>query len=437
MEHTTLSVHIRHLIDGLQQNQLTSGASPLDTRHRQQLEAIIQELRIAEAELSQRSEGIAVLKRALEIERQHYQTLIEYATDGYLVTEATGRILSSNQAAQKLLRRSKSQLVGRNITEFIAYDEVPDLRERLAMLTETDAFINWETQCQPSIGSPFKVVVSVFGVRDFVSHAFTLQWQIREVDQKRQSDRDEHEQQILLDALYDTLTVLNETVSAEDVLNQTLESIQRIAPLDLGCILLSEDHHLRLVRSFGYPDVDSLDAAFADLCLPDQKTSVEEYLIRSREPLLITDESVLSRLPLLPNSRQVGSMLAIPLVHPGGVIGAIVLCSAAPDFFTENRVERYQLFSVQTTVAFQYAQWYQSARYLAVAEERERVALALHDTVNQRLFSMSIISDVLPELWDTKPTKALAMLNQVRELTQDALEEMRTFLRDLRESSSE
>lgn len=432
-------VHIHDLIDGLQKSQLMPGAHPLDQEHREELLAIIEELHVAEAELVQQSEGIAILKRALEIERQHCQNLMEYSSDAYLVTDAKGQILASNHAAERMLRRSKSQMTGKYITEFILSDEVSNLHERMLSVTETDAFINWETRCQPSMGSNLNVSVSVYGVRDFVTKTYMLHWQIQEITLRIQPSIDEHEQYLLLYALYDTITALSETVSPEDVLDQALNTIRQIAPFDFVSILLLEQRRLCMVRSFGYAEEHSpfLETVIASLCVPDQPMSLEEYLINVKKSLLITDEAELSRWPPLLTSKPVRSMLAIPLVSRSGILGALLLCCSAPDFFTNARVGRLQLLAVQTTILLQYAQWYQMATYLAILGERERVAHELHDTVNQRLFSMSIIADILPDLWETKPTKALAMLDQLRELTQGALEEMRTFLRELRETSKD
>jgi PAS domain S-box-containing protein len=398
--------------------------------------ATVGTFQIAEAELLHESKEIAIENYTLQIQ-QPYHNLMEYSTDSFLVTDAKGQILAANQASERLLRRTKSELSGQHIVEFIPSHELPNLRDRLAAVTETDALINWETSLQPATGSVVSVSINIYGVRDTVTKTYSLHWQIREIVLRTQPQNDDHEHQMFLHAFHDILTVLSEKAALEDVLDQALKGIRLIAPFDFAGILLKEQEGLRLARSFGYVEgsYPSPETVIMSLCVPGQTTSVEEYLINSKQPLLITDEAALSKWPLLPTAQPVRSMQAIPLAYPGGVIGALLLCSATPDFFTDARIERLQLFTVQTTVAIQYAQWNQMTRYLAILEERERVAHELHDTVNQRLFSMSIIADVLPELWQTKPIKAQAMLDQLRVLNRGALEEMRTFLRSLRTTS--
>ncbi len=68
----------------------------------------------------------------------------------------------------------------------------------------------------------------------------------------------------------------------------------------------------------------------------------------------------------------------------------------------------------------------------AKLEERNRLARELHDAVSQTLFSASIISDVIPRLWEKKPDEARRRLEEVKQLTRGALAEMRTLLFELR-----
>jgi PAS domain S-box-containing protein len=72
------------------------------------------------------------------------------------------------------------------------------------------------------------------------------------------------------------------------------------------------------------------------------------------------------------------------------------------------------------------------AREQATAEERNRLARDLHDAVSQTLFSASLISEVLPKLWEMNENEGKKRLEEVRQLTRGALAEMRTLLLELR-----
>lgn len=68
----------------------------------------------------------------------------------------------------------------------------------------------------------------------------------------------------------------------------------------------------------------------------------------------------------------------------------------------------------------------------AVADERNRIAGELHDSVTQTLFSTAAIADALPEVWTRYPEEAQRGLEDLRQLTKGALAEMRALLLELR-----
>jgi PAS domain S-box-containing protein len=77
----------------------------------------------------------------------------------------------------------------------------------------------------------------------------------------------------------------------------------------------------------------------------------------------------------------------------------------------------------------------QRAREQAAVQERNRLARDLHDAVSQTIFSASLISEVLPKLWEKDPNEGRKRLGEVRQLTRGALAEMRTLLLELRPDS--
>jgi PAS domain S-box-containing protein len=80
--------------------------------------------------------------------------------------------------------------------------------------------------------------------------------------------------------------------------------------------------------------------------------------------------------------------------------------------------------------------WAQDQREkAAAAAERERLARDLHDAVTQSLFSVSAIAEALPTIWERDQAKARLGLEELRQLTQGVLAEMRTLLLELRPSA--
>ena len=70
-------------------------------------------------------------------------------------------------------------------------------------------------------------------------------------------------------------------------------------------------------------------------------------------------------------------------------------------------------------------------------EERNKLARELHDTVTQTLFSANLIAEVIPKLWKKDPEAVIERLEEVRQLNNVALMEMRILLYELRPSALE
>ena len=130
------------------------------------------------------------------------------------------------------------------------------------------------------------------------------------------------------------------------------------------------------------------------------------------------------------------ALALIPLMVRGQRIGVVSLVSRQAHTWSEADLQPYQITAAQLAAAIdsrrQYLLLAERGQELAVLEERRRLARELHDSVTQSLFSMSLLAQVLPDLWDNDPTEARASLGQIRDLTRTALAEMRALLFELR-----
>lgn len=65
----------------------------------------LEEINVAQEELSRQNEEMLSIRTVLETERERYRNLFEFAPDGYLVTNKLGIIQEANQSAAELLDR--------------------------------------------------------------------------------------------------------------------------------------------------------------------------------------------------------------------------------------------------------------------------------------------------------------------------------------------
>jgi signal transduction histidine kinase len=93
------------------------------------------------------------------------------------------------------------------------------------------------------------------------------------------------------------------------------------------------------------------------------------------------------------------------------------------------------ILSTDITQLIENERLYKQSKAMIAAEERNRLARDLHDSVTQVLFSASLVAEVLPRIWKRDPETAQRSLEELQRLTRGALAEMRTLLLELRPAS--
>ena len=127
------------------------------------------------------------------------------------------------------------------------------------------------------------------------------------------------------------------------------------------------------------------------------------------------------------------SFLGVPIVAAEGVIGAFYLTEklAAPDFSDEDD-DLIGLLAAHAAIAITNARLQEQARELSVVAERNRLALELHDAVSQKLFGLVLSAEAAGTLLDRDPAAARDQVERLQALAQDALEELRSLVFELR-----
>jgi signal transduction histidine kinase len=94
--------------------------------------------------------------------------------------------------------------------------------------------------------------------------------------------------------------------------------------------------------------------------------------------------------------------------------------------------QKSQQLLEELTVANQKLKEYSlQIQQLAVAEERNRLARELHDSVTQVIFGMTLSAQAARILIDRDPPRAAAELDNLQALSQNALTEMRTLIQEM------
>jgi signal transduction histidine kinase len=127
------------------------------------------------------------------------------------------------------------------------------------------------------------------------------------------------------------------------------------------------------------------------------------------------------------------SFLGVPIVTPDGVIGAFYLTEKldAPDFGDEEQ-ELIELLAAHAAIAITNARLYEQTRELSIVSERNRLALDLHDAVSQKLFALVLSAEAAETLLERDPAAARDQVAKLEGLAQEALDELRSLVFELR-----
>src|SRR5919206_262596 len=127
------------------------------------------------------------------------------------------------------------------------------------------------------------------------------------------------------------------------------------------------------------------------------------------------------------------SFLGVPIVTPDGVIGAFYLSDKQDAAtFSAADEELIGVLAAHAAIAITNARLYERSRELSIVSERNRLALELHDAVSQKLFGLVLTAEAAGTLLDRDPAAAGAQLARIRELAQEALDELRALILELR-----
>jgi signal transduction histidine kinase len=135
---------------------------------------------------------------------------------------------------------------------------------------------------------------------------------------------------------------------------------------------------------------------------------------------------------------QMRSFLGVPIVARGEIIAAFYLtdCERA-DEFSDADQRLIEMLAAHAAVAIENARLLERSRELNIVEERNRLARELHDAVSQKLFGLVLNAEAAATLLERDGDAAAEQVGRLGELAQEALEELRGLIFELRPASLE
>ncbi len=134
-----------------------------------------------------------------------------------------------------------------------------------------------------------------------------------------------------------------------------------------------------------------------------------------------------------PNHPQMTSLLGIPLIFHGRIIGNLYLTNKTNEHgFSDRDEELVRLLGTQAAVAIRNAELHGKAESVARLEERERIGMDLHDGVMQSIYAVGLTLEDCVERVDDAPDEVKNSLEGAMNALNDVIGDIRSYIFDLR-----
>ncbi|WP_448266686.1 PAS domain S-box protein [Nostoc sp. DSM 114159] len=151
----------------------------------QELQQALEELQVVEEELREQNEELGVARELVELERQRYRDLFEFAPDAYLVTDTVGIIQEANRAATILLAVRQKYLLNKPLILFIPEQDRHTFNTRLINKQQEQ---KWEAYLKPRGGTAFPASIKAAAMYDSKGKQVGWRWLLCDISERHQAE---------------------------------------------------------------------------------------------------------------------------------------------------------------------------------------------------------------------------------------------------------
>ncbi len=200
-------------------------------------------------------------------------------------------------------------------------------------------------------------------------------------------------------------------------------------------------------------------ATYAALGVPDQAGGLEQFIVSGIDeatvkhmghlPIgrgllgLLLREPKPIRIPRLQDDPRFSgfpeqhpvmiSFLGVPIISKGKLLGNLYLSDKlGADEFSDQDERLIVMLAAHAAIAIENAHLYARVQRLAVLEERDRIAMDLHDGIIQSIYAVGLTLEYVDLLMEEQPSVARDRLKQSIGGLNDVIRDIRNYILDLR-----
>lgn len=238
-----------------------------------------------------------------------------------------------------------------------------------------------------------------------------------------------------LSSLNNSSACINSTLDLQQVLEYILDEVAGLMGTNT-CAIYELDHSKNLLKivahkglSVAYtqniriPIGQGAAGKAVETMQPVELRDVQNEWYAKKPPEFIA--------PLL-NEINFKAILAVPLICKEKAIGCIAVYYGYYYNFPKTEQSLLSIFADHAALAVENARLHKKEKELAIIKERNRIARELHDSVCQSMFSLVLNAEACKYFIDNNRDKALESIMKLQNVAQDALNELRNLIFELR-----
>jgi PAS domain S-box-containing protein len=380
--------------------------------------------------------------RLEEVQRereQQYRNIFESTSDGMVIINERGEIIDANPAACKMSGYAYEEFVHLSPATFIDSEQREPL-ERFFQAVLGGRRLERQASGIRKDGSEFDLEIraSQFqyaGEQHVLAVLRDVTERVRSFQLLEQRVRERTRE---LSALLAFSRQASSTLEVRPLMELVVEEVSKLVDATGVSLLMLEGETLKMAAHRG-----PLPASTAEqVRLTVNDPALRSMLLSDPTPIVLSDVQLEGEQAeavrragghLMDQEDALHSIMWIPLVVKGTLIGGLGIGHRNPDMYTERDAGLVQAIASQAAVALENARLYEQAHELAVMHERQRLARELHDSVTQSLYSLSLMAEAARRLVAAgNKDRGMGYLVRIGESAQQVLKEMRLLVYELR-----
>lgn len=360
------------------------------------------------------------MERALRDSEEKFRSVIEQASEGFVLIDETGKVIEWNQAEERIWGLSRADAIGRPFWEvqFLLTDPSRQTPERMegfkkvlleALQTGQSTLFQQpiEDQFVRISGEPLFLDQTIFPVK--TDQGYRIASLTRDISARKQAE-------VILQRKLKELTILQTAALAGTQSNSIDELIERITmiigeslyPDNFGVILV--DPAQQMLRSHASYRLGKV-AEDGATTLPLGE-GVSGHVLETGQPYRVADVRLEPR--YIGATRGIRSELCVPLLVGGHPIGVINAESRQPDFFSSDDERLLSTIAVQMGIAIEKLRLLEVERSQRQAAETLRQAAA---AVSSSLEPRRVVDSILVSLKKVVPFDSASVMLLEGEMT--------------------